>query len=168
MHAFALWLKTPFPERYFAAYVIGSGIIVSAIWLLIPLTLDIHADFDWRYFEVSLTPRNIAIMMGQGSFGEEFVFRVLPVLMVLTFYPTRIMSAFVAGLGAAYLFGMWHHYPPLTNACIGLGGAILVIVYLKSGGATNQPFRGLLVCGGIHTTLNITLAVLAHIMVGSA
>ncbi len=164
MNAFALWLRTPFPERYFAACIIGGGFLVSGIWLLIPLLTE---SLDWKYLALPLTPRNIVLAVGD-SFGEELIFRTFPILAILAVCPTRTVSAFIAGLVGAYFFGTWHGWSQVAETCLATGGVILAIIYLKSGGAVGRPFRGLMACGSIHAIFNLSVTVLAHIVVDAA
>jgi uncharacterized membrane protein (DUF485 family) len=162
MDMFDQWLKEPLSQKSSIKLWLACAALVFLIWFVTPSLLA--WSYPAQFLAIPLSPRNIAVAMST-SFGEEFVFRVLPGAVVLYFLPKRATLALLAGLGAAYPFGMWHDWGMATQVCLGVGSAFLVVAYLKFGGASGRPFSGLLACGSIHTACNIVSAAIAHIVI---
>jgi hypothetical protein len=157
---FGLWLTEPLSLKSSFRLWLVFTVLVFTVWILTPILLGVH--FQVHYFAIKLSLRNFFTTMS-GSFGEEFVFRVLPIATVLYVFPGKTAWAFLAGLGVAYPFGMWHEWILTSKTCLGLGGIILTLAYLKFGGVSGKPFHGLIACGSIHTVCNTAVAVIANI-----
>ena len=153
------WIAKEPTREYSMRLWVLAFMLVCAVWAVIPLVLDVLPS--WGYFAIPLSPRNLVKILSI-SFGEELVFRTLPILIVLSLFPKRILIAVGAGIVAAYYFGMWHDYVFVQNLCLSVGGVILVFVYLKFGGASGNPFKGFIACGSIHGTYNISVIALAN------
>ncbi|MBI3572470.1 CPBP family intramembrane metalloprotease [Candidatus Kaiserbacteria bacterium] len=161
METFARWLAAPPAGRSALGLWLGFAILVFVIWLGVPALLGVR--FPVEYLAVPLSLKNLAVM-ASTSFGEEFVFRVLPVMTVLYLFPGRTVWALLAAIVVAYPFGMWHDWLFTAKTCLGLGGIVLAFAYVKFGGASGKPFNGFLACGGIHAACNLVVAVAAHIV----
>ena len=160
MNRLIRWLREPVLQ--FSAFKLWlvSAFLVFGIWLGIPMLLGVQ--FRIEYLAIPISTRNLAATLST-SFGEEFVFRVLPMLTVLTLVPKRTTWAVLACLIVVIPFSMWHEWVITAKTCLGLGGIVLGLVYLKFGGASGKPFRGFIACGSIHATCNIAVIIIANI-----
>jgi hypothetical protein len=162
MSTFALWLGKPLPPKSLFVLWLAFAVLVFTIWVLVPIFLGIH--FEAKYLAIHLSLRNLAVILTR-AFGEECVSRVVPIVLILAIFPKKVVLALLVGMVVAYQFGMWHDefvYP--VQICRGIGGAILAVAYLKFGGASKNPFRGLVACGSIHATCNIATVIIANIV----
>jgi membrane protease YdiL (CAAX protease family) len=97
------------------------------------------------------------------AFGEEMVFRVLPIVITLRLFRRSIVVALVVELCAAIIFAVWHNTVFAGTLCLGIGASILGVACMKFGAASNKPFQALVACGSIHITCNLTAQLLANI-----
>ena len=162
MGTFNRWLREPLSTASAVKLWVTCAAIVFGIWFVVPIVLA--GSFPAQFLAIPLSLRNLAIA-ASTSFGEELVFRAFPVMAVLYFFPRQAILALLVGLGAAYPFGIWHNWGTTTQACLSIGSAALVLVYLKFGGASGKPFQGFLAGGGIHLLCNVTIAIIANIVV---
>jgi uncharacterized membrane protein len=135
--------------------------MVFVIWAVVPVLLT--PGFEFEPFAISVCAQNVAIVTST-AFGEEFVFRVVPVMTALALFGRKSIWALLAGAVVAYPFGMWHEWIATMKTCLGVGGVVLTFVYLKFGGAVGKPFNGFVACGSIHGVCNILAMVIANLV----
>jgi Type II CAAX prenyl endopeptidase Rce1-like len=160
MNTLTLWFGTPLSMRSSIGLWLALTGLVFTAWFAVPILLG--GFLESQYLTLSITPKVLAVVTGR-AFGEEMVFRVLPIVIALRLFPKNIAVALLVGFTAALPFAIWHDRVYSATICLGLGGAILVLAFLKFGGASNKPFQALIACGAIHATCNLTAAVLADI-----
>ncbi len=159
MSPLILWFNDPLSKKELLKLWAALTSVVFAVWFFIPMYLN---PYPLEYISINLSPENIAFLIGT-SFGEEFTFRVLPILGAFLLFPKNTTVALITGIGMAYFFGMWHEWLLTQKTCLGIGGIILTVIYLKFGGASGEPFRGLIACGSNHTVCNMGAAIIANI-----
>lgn len=159
MKAMVCWVRAPLTPGETIWYIIGCTPLIFFLWFVLPIILG--TPIVWEYLAMPLGVHNIAVLLSR-ALSEEILFRAVPVIVILALFPKSEVLALSVSLPVAYLFGMWHEWVYTTNICLGLGGLVLSVVYLKCGGSRKQPLNGVLVCGGIHATCNLLVAGLAH------
>ncbi len=155
------WLSEPISKKQAIIFWVLSFIIVLTFWLIVPILMGAGARAISLAIEPSL--HNLTVITSV-SFGEEFTFRVLPIVTVLYFFPSKTKIAYLVAILFAYYFGIVHERMATENNCLGLGGLVLVFVYMKFGGAYNKPFNGFLACGSIHAGANLLVTGIAYVI----
>lgn len=162
------WLSTPIQPGTVIWYWFAITILVFTAWFVIPIACGAHVR--WEYLSLPLSLQNIAFIIST-SFGEEFVFRVLPIVLFLYVFPEKKTCALLASIFVAYPFGLWHEWILTDGASfktgLGLGGVILSVAYLKFGGAQGKKFEGFVASGSIHATCNALVAFIANVVTAS-
>jgi hypothetical protein len=161
MNTAIAWLLKPLAQELYLRAWFSFFFLVFGLWILVPIGLGTH--FQAEYLAISLSPRNVAILASR-SFGEEFVFRGLPLMCMFALFPKKILLNVCVGIIFVYLFGMWHEWVTSANTFLGIGGGVLCIAYVKFGGADGRPMSGVVACGSIHTACNVTVAVIANML----
>jgi hypothetical protein len=157
------WLSEPINKRQAIVLWSISFLLVIFFWLFVPV---IFMGVPARAITLAIEPslHNLTVI-NSVSFGEELTFRVLPVVTVLYFFPNRTKTAYAFAVIAAHYFGIVHERMLTENIALGLGGLVLVVVYLKFGGGYGKWQNGFLACGSIHAITNILVSATAHLIV---
>ncbi len=159
MRTLMLWLTEPLSLQKSIKLWMVLTVFVFSIWFTIPMYVD---PYPLEYLAIRLSPENAAVFFA-ASFGEEFTFRAIPILLAYFLFPKNTMFALAAGIGMAYFFGMWHEWILTQKTFLGIGGIVLTFIYLKFGGASGEPFKGFIACGSSHTVCNFGAAIIANI-----
>lgn len=153
MSRFERWLaeeSTVLQSLWHASATIAVSVAYSLlVWTLFGKVVGYH-------FPLSAMSADQYVLIIAGGFGEEVLFRVFPLAVVIGLFGRNAAALVGTSVLASFYFGYLHAGP--TRIIVqGMLGLLLCLLYLKAGGYHKKEVRGLAFCGTVHVVYNFIL-----------
>lgn len=126
-----------------------GSVVASIFGQAVLLAFEIPLDNSRTISVHTLSFPKSVPFLAFAAMREEILYR-FPLFFVSSISPRLVIPAAIA---SSILFG--YHHGDLSNIAVqGVIGLILCIVFLKSGGARRDPFKGIAVSGLTHFLYN--------------